>query len=150
MIAKNLADWRKLVLAVDENTCRLCGEPASIADHIVPRALDIDLILDVNNGRALCPSCHAKYGTKVYRIDSSVDLSNSASGDNKESSPRQRPDVNWDRELEIQSLCICGEIRDAAKLENKSLSEFIKNRILTIQYFGNGITHELSSATKNP
>jgi 5-methylcytosine-specific restriction protein A len=52
------AAWRRAVLARDQHTCRMCGEPATEADHIINRAVAPDLTLDVDNGQALCTSCH--------------------------------------------------------------------------------------------
>ena len=50
--------WRKAVLERDEYTCRKCGRPATEADHIISRALAPQLAHDLNNGQALCTSCH--------------------------------------------------------------------------------------------
>ena len=69
MLAKNLSEWRKLVLERDNYICQIDGEPAKIADHILAKNLDKTLLLDIDNGRALCHSCHAKYGTKVYYLN---------------------------------------------------------------------------------
>lgn len=52
--------WRKAVLERDGHTCRECGQPATEADHIIPRAVAPQRAHDIDNGQALCPSCHAK------------------------------------------------------------------------------------------
>ena len=68
MLAKNLREWRQLVLDRDNHTCQKCGNPANIADHIVSIARNSYLALDVKNGRALCYQCHPKYGDKYKRV----------------------------------------------------------------------------------
>ena len=64
MIAKNLKEWRQLVLDRDNHTCQKCGNPGNIADHI-ESSLDTKLLLETNNGRALCISCHGKHGDRI-------------------------------------------------------------------------------------
>lgn len=50
--------WRAAVLERDEYTCRSCGAPAAVADHVLPRATHPHLAGDVSNGQALCAACH--------------------------------------------------------------------------------------------
>ena len=47
--------WRRMVLA-REPECRVCGAPATVADHIVP--LRAGGTWELTNGQALCASCH--------------------------------------------------------------------------------------------
>ena len=65
MIAKNLKEWRKIVLDRDKYTCQICGQPANIADHILARRVHQELVLEIDNGRGLCIKCHSKNGSKV-------------------------------------------------------------------------------------
>ena len=46
---------RRVILARDHHRCVICGQPATIADHIVPRALGGTDTID--NGQALCDQC---------------------------------------------------------------------------------------------
>src|SRR5215831_4738255 len=58
--------WRQAVLARDGFACRSCSATENLAtDHIKPLALFPELRFDVDNGRTLCSSCHAKLGAKV-------------------------------------------------------------------------------------
>lgn len=65
-------EWRKSVFERDNYTCVLCGarnkkgSNKSVilnADHIVPLALNLDMALDITNGRTLCVECHRKTDT---------------------------------------------------------------------------------------
>lgn len=47
---------RRQILERDNHTCVRCGAPATIADHIIPRAEGGSD--DVDNGQALCDPCH--------------------------------------------------------------------------------------------
>lgn len=67
VLAKNLSEWRKLVLEKDNYTCKICGNTASIADHIVSRTRNPSLTLETNNGRCLCLPHHGTHGDRVYR-----------------------------------------------------------------------------------
>lgn len=51
--AKNLAEFRKVVLERDNYICQQDGKKASIVHHIIPRSLDTD------DGISLCLDCHA-------------------------------------------------------------------------------------------
>lgn len=60
--------WRKAVLQRDDYTCRKCGRPATEADHIINRAAAPALELDIDNGQALCKTCHqSKTATEAAR-----------------------------------------------------------------------------------
>jgi len=68
MKAKNLAEWRRLVLKRDNYTCVNCGAPDNLtADHIKPHRLYPELALETDNGRTLCASCHMKIGKRAGR-----------------------------------------------------------------------------------
>ena len=62
--------WRKLVFEKDDYTCQLCTVRGGYleADHIKRWADFPELRFDVNNGRALCKSCHKNvtFGRKTY------------------------------------------------------------------------------------
>ena len=62
---KNLTDWSKLVLERDKYICQICGQRATISDHIEARRMSPGLIYSTQNGRALCRKCHSKYGSKT-------------------------------------------------------------------------------------
>jgi len=64
MQAKNLTEWRKLVLERDNYICQICSEKCSIADHIISRTRNPSLVLETDNGRTLCRKCHLKYGDR--------------------------------------------------------------------------------------
>lgn len=54
--------WRRLragILAASP-LCVLCGSPARVVDHIVPRRQAPERSLDPTNCRALCWSCHSR------------------------------------------------------------------------------------------
>lgn len=56
----DLQAWALSVKERDGNACRSCGGTDSIhAHHIKPKSLYPDLIMDLENGVTLCPSCHA-------------------------------------------------------------------------------------------
>ena len=129
MIAKNLSEWRKLVLEKDNHTCQLCGDLSNIADHILAKELDNSLLLDIDNGRALCGSCHAKYGTKVFKIRDVI-MSN---GDDIKK-PIYTPHViDWDTNLEPQFLTMAGKIRTAADLSGKLLNDYIDDKLVVVR-----------------
>ena len=65
MKTKNLTEWRNTVLERDNYTCQIDGEPANTADHVKPRSLAPELALETDNGRALCRSCHSRYGVRA-------------------------------------------------------------------------------------
>jgi len=128
MIAKNLSEWRKLVLERDNHICQICGNPANIADHIVARKLEPELLLDTDNGRGLCNSCHAKYGTKVYIIPEKPNPPE------RETRSKEPQPVDWNRELEPQLLCTAGDLRTLASMEDKSIQEFLPDKVLVITF----------------
>ncbi|WP_082100131.1 HNH endonuclease signature motif containing protein [Anaeromyxobacter sp. PSR-1] len=53
-------EWRRLraVVLAEEPTCRMCGEKATVVDHITPHLGDLMLFLDRANLQALCKRCH--------------------------------------------------------------------------------------------
>jgi len=140
MIAKNLTEWRKLVLDRDNHTCQIDGNPAKIADHILAKNLDKTLLLDTDNGRALCHSCHAKYGTKVYKVNS--EELESKDTPIKRPSPVKTP-VDWDYHLEPQLLCAAGDLRTAASIEGKSIQEYLPGKILVFTFGEYGRKREI-------
>ena len=52
--------WYKLRTAQlrDEPTCRMCGQRATVADHIKPHRGDLQLFHDPANLQSLCKRCH--------------------------------------------------------------------------------------------
>lgn len=129
MKAKNIIEWRKSVLLRDNFTCQICGKSANIADHIVARKLEPELLLETDNGRALCNSCHAKHGTKVYIVEKETledRISNVI--------PKPRLKTNWENQLEITLLMTAGSIRTLASIENKSLQDFLPGKTLIIEF----------------
>jgi len=62
MIAKNLKDWSKKVMARDYYRCRACGNNGCRlgAHHIESRVKVPQLSLDTDNGISLCPKCHGE------------------------------------------------------------------------------------------
>ncbi|MEM8783082.1 MAG: HNH endonuclease signature motif containing protein [Planctomycetota bacterium] len=63
--------WRLAVLRRDP-LCVLCKRegritPATVADHIVPIAVDPSRRLDLDNGRGLCVTCHANVTDRFKR-----------------------------------------------------------------------------------
>jgi len=59
--------WRKEVLLLDNNTCRICGVETDIVHHIDPYK-DTPDNLDVNNGVALCLKHHRETFGKEYKF----------------------------------------------------------------------------------
>jgi 5-methylcytosine-specific restriction protein A len=59
-------EWRRLraVVLAEEPTCRVCGQPATVVDHITPHLGDLMVFLDRRNLQALCHSCHARLTSK--------------------------------------------------------------------------------------
>jgi len=54
--------WRKAVLEKDNHTCRDCGETEKIDAHHIQSIIDYpEGIFDINNGLALCESCHNRH-----------------------------------------------------------------------------------------
>ena len=55
-------DWQRSVFKRDNWECQFCRKHGAIlhADHIKSWFLFPRLRFDINNGRTLCPSCHAK------------------------------------------------------------------------------------------
>lgn len=64
MKVKTFTKWRNFVLERDSYACQLCGASANVADHIKPRSLAPELTLEISNGRVLCRSCRARYGSR--------------------------------------------------------------------------------------
>jgi 5-methylcytosine-specific restriction protein A len=62
-------EWRRLraVVLAEEADCRVCGERATVVDHIVPHLGDLMVFLDRRNLQPLCKRCHA---VKTSRHDS--------------------------------------------------------------------------------
>ena len=73
MKAKNLSEWRKLVLERDNNICQVCGNPGNIADHVISKTENPTLLLETDNGRTLCKRCHAKYGSRSEHSKYSIE-----------------------------------------------------------------------------
>ena len=77
MKVKNLAEWREVVLNRDK-TCRICNSNSNlVADHIRSVHTYPKLILETDNGRALCRHCHLRFGEKVSvksQLTKSVDF----------------------------------------------------------------------------
>jgi len=66
MKAKNLADWRELVLKRDNYACVNCNAEANlVVDHIEPRQQHPELALETDNGRVLCRNCHHRIGKRT-------------------------------------------------------------------------------------
>lgn len=73
--------WRLAILKRDP-LCVLCAKrgvtrAATVADHVVPIALDAARRLDMTNGRGVCVDCHAKI-TGAYRRTGQNELPRSA------------------------------------------------------------------------
>ena len=64
------SQWRRLreiVLRRDQHTCQMCGQEASHVDHIVPRRLMSDNIVDsMDNLQALCSRCNLHKGGRFF------------------------------------------------------------------------------------
>jgi len=54
--------WRDKVFELDNNLCIYCGQPATIAHHILPQKTHPESALDSVNGLSVCQECHFKYG----------------------------------------------------------------------------------------
>lgn len=54
--------WRNQVFELDNHICQWCGNPATIAHHILSQKIYPNLALDPENGIACCQECHYKYG----------------------------------------------------------------------------------------
>jgi len=67
MLVKNLAEWRELVLQRDNYTCQICRQEATVAHHIKQQISYPELILEVDNGKALCQECH--HYIRIQRLD---------------------------------------------------------------------------------
>lgn len=56
-----LIQWRAAVLDRDDRQCQHCGATDKLhAHHIVPKAANPLIALDVANGLTVCSACHAK------------------------------------------------------------------------------------------
>ena len=70
----NSKAWRtmsKLTLNAEYYVCRMCGDDATLADHIVPVRVNWSLRLIGTNLQPLCSECHAiktKEDEKRYNI----------------------------------------------------------------------------------
>jgi 5-methylcytosine-specific restriction endonuclease McrA len=63
-VALSYNAWRKAVMERDGHRCVICGSDQRLhADHIKPTSRFPELMREVNNGRALCESCHRKTDT---------------------------------------------------------------------------------------
>lgn len=62
-------EWRKAVFERDNYTCQKCFERGGKlnADHIKPYTKYPNLVFNVNNGRALCVSCHREETRKFLK-----------------------------------------------------------------------------------
>jgi len=59
MIAKNLTEWKYLVLRRDDNICQRCGDNHKIvAHHKWDKSAFPKLALDTENGITYCYKCH--------------------------------------------------------------------------------------------
>ena len=59
----NLPYWSKMALLREDYTCQVCGlrdEEIMEVDHMLPKSIYPDLILDINNLQVLCPNCHRR------------------------------------------------------------------------------------------
>ena len=56
-------EWRSKVYERDGYTCQCCGMKSNKLHphHIIPKALESNLIFDVDNGITLCQQCHLHY-----------------------------------------------------------------------------------------
>lgn len=54
--------WRQLRASFLRSypTCFICGNKATIADHIIPHKGNINLFYDANNLQPMCWSCHSR------------------------------------------------------------------------------------------
>ena len=50
----------------DNPTCRRCGQPATVVDHITPHKGNTELFWSVSNWQPMCKACH---DTKTARED---------------------------------------------------------------------------------
>lgn len=58
---KTLVEWRAAIKARDMK-CMECGDTKGlVAHHIIPKATNPLLKLDINNGKTLCIDCHIKH-----------------------------------------------------------------------------------------
>ena len=55
-------NWRKEIYKRDNYTCQMCNKNKCLihAHHIIPKRLNKNLILNINNGITLCKDCHEK------------------------------------------------------------------------------------------
>jgi hypothetical protein len=56
--------WSQKVMKRANYKCEICGDIAEHTHHIQPKKLEPGLILDPDNGLAVCKICHYKYGHK--------------------------------------------------------------------------------------
>ncbi len=63
-------NWRSSVFERDNYTCQHCSKRGGNleADHIIPYIQDKSKVLDINNGRTLCQSCHKKTNTWGHKV----------------------------------------------------------------------------------
>ena len=62
--SKEYQEWRSYIFDLDDSLCVFCGQPATIAHHILPQKTHPESALDPENGLSVCKSCHYKYGHK--------------------------------------------------------------------------------------
>lgn len=64
-----MVNWSKTVKTLANSRCQICDIRTSRleADHILPLSVCPEVSLLLENGRALCRSCHRAYGAKVLK-----------------------------------------------------------------------------------
>ena len=63
------ARWQALrahVLRRDGWRCWVCGDRATVADHVVPMSVDASRALDEGNVRAACVACNTARSNRPY------------------------------------------------------------------------------------
>ncbi|KPA99968.1 HNH endonuclease signature motif containing protein [Ahrensia marina] len=61
--------WQKdrAIYLKSNPTCRRCGEPATVVDHIIPHKGNQKLFKDRSNWQPLCTNCHSSAKQKAER-----------------------------------------------------------------------------------
>lgn len=66
---KEYAHWRDTVIKRANGKCELCGREAPLeTHHKISLHKDMTKALDINNGQALCHSCHLKADGRKERV----------------------------------------------------------------------------------